>query len=46
MVWGRRGDFYYMASEESAIYEIEPALDEVHVSKGGEPVIVRLKEGE
>ncbi|GAV21942.1 class II glutamine amidotransferase [Carboxydothermus pertinax] len=46
MVWGRRGDFYYMASEESAIYEIEPSLDEVHVAKGGEPVIVRLKEGE
>ncbi len=42
MVVGEKGDTVYMASEESAIRIIEPALDKVWMPKGGEPVIVEL----
>jgi glutamate synthase domain-containing protein 1 len=43
MVAGRKGDFLYLASEESAIREICPDPDEVWMPNAGEPVIGRLK---
>ncbi|MDN5363866.1 MAG: hypothetical protein PWQ91_927 [Eubacteriales bacterium] len=45
MVCARRGDMVYMASEESAIREIEPDLDEVWAPPAGQAVIVELEEG-
>lgn len=43
MVAGRKGDFLYMASEESAIREICPEPDMIWMPKAGEPVIGKLK---
>jgi glutamate synthase domain-containing protein 1 len=43
LVAATKGDFVYMASEESAIREIAPELDEVWSPRGGEPVIATLK---
>lgn len=45
MTVGKKGDMVYMASEESAIIEICPDLDEVWITKGGEAIIVELEEG-
>jgi glutamate synthase domain-containing protein 1 len=45
MVAAEKDDRVYVASEESAIRLIEPNLDRVWSPKGGEPVIVKLKEG-
>ena len=45
MVAAEKGDLFYAASEECAIRTIEPELDRIWALKGGEPVIVRLKEG-
>jgi glutamate synthase domain-containing protein 1 len=45
MTFGVKGDMVYMASEESAIREIEPNLDRVWLAKAGEPFIARLEEG-
>ena len=47
MVCAEKGDVAYMASEESAIREIQPDLDKVYSPAGGEPVIYELydKEG-
>ena len=46
MVVGEKGDVAYIASEESAIRIIEPNLDRVYAPKGGEPVIIRMKNDE
>lgn len=46
MVVGEKGDLVYIASEECAIRMVEPNVDRVWSPEGGEPVIVRLKEGE
>nr|WP_307992000.1 glutamine amidotransferase family protein [uncultured Niameybacter sp.] len=46
MVVGEKGDLVYIASEECAIRIVEPNVDKVWSPQGGEPVIVRLKEGE
>ncbi|OGS20037.1 MAG: hypothetical protein A2252_01970 [Elusimicrobia bacterium RIFOXYA2_FULL_39_19] len=43
LVAARKDDFVFVSSEESAIRETEPVLDEVWTPKGGEPVIGRLK---
>lgn len=43
MVAATKGDFLYVASEESAIREICPAPEKVWVPKGGEPVIGLLE---
>ncbi len=43
LVAARKGDFYYMASEEAAIRAICPDPDEVWCPKAGEPVIVELE---
>ncbi|MBI5419375.1 MAG: glutamine amidotransferase family protein [Deltaproteobacteria bacterium] len=45
LVVGRKGDFFYMASEESAIRTISPDLDEVWAPRAGQPVVVRLGKG-
>ncbi|WP_022854151.1 class II glutamine amidotransferase [Thermodesulfatator atlanticus] len=43
LVAAKKGDFYYMASEEAAIRSICPDPDEVWCPKAGEPVIVELE---
>lgn len=45
MVVGEKGDRVFIASEESAIRAIEPDAENVWAPAGGEPVIVRVKEG-
>lgn len=45
LVAGRKGDFLYIASEESAIRVISPSPDKVWMPKAGEPVIGKLKNG-
>ena len=45
MVVGEKDDMVYIASEECAIRVIQPELDKLWSPKGGEPVIVKLKEG-
>jgi glutamate synthase domain-containing protein 1 len=42
LVAGEKGDYVYMASEESAIWEICPDPDRVWTPRAGEPVIVEL----
>jgi glutamate synthase domain-containing protein 1 len=44
MVVGEKNDTVYIASEESAIREIEPSLDRVWSPSGGEPVLIKLYE--
>lgn len=43
MVAATKGDFLYIASEESGIREICPNPEKVWVPKGGEPVIGLLE---
>ena len=45
MVVGEKDDKVYIASEESAIRTIEPDVEHLYAPAGGEPVIVRVKEG-
>ena len=45
MVVGEKDDKVYIASEESAIRVIEPDVENIYAPAGGEPVIVRVKEG-
>lgn len=45
MVVGEKNDTVYIASEECAIREMNPEVDNIWAPKGGEPVIVRLEEG-
>ena len=45
MVIGEKDDMVYAASEEAAIRVMEPALDRLYAPAGGEPVIVKVKEG-
>lgn len=43
MVAATKGDFLYLASEESAIREVCPHLEKVWSPRGGEPVIATLE---
>jgi glutamate synthase domain-containing protein 1 len=43
LVAGANGDCIYLSSEESAMRLVSPNLDEFWCPRGGEPVIVRLK---
>ncbi|HHI98210.1 MAG TPA: hypothetical protein ENJ96_10255 [Thermodesulfatator atlanticus] len=43
LVAAKKGDYYYMASEEAAIRAICPDPEEVWCPKAGEPVIVELE---
>ena len=45
MVTGEKGDMVYIASEEAAIRAMEPGAENIRAPKGGEPVVVRVKEG-
>ena len=45
LVVGEKGDRVYIASEESAIRTMEPDVEHLYAPAGGEPVIVRVKEG-
>ncbi len=45
MVVGEKGNTVYIASEECAIRAMEPKIDKVWSPKGGEAVIVKVKEG-
>ena len=42
---GEKNDMVYIASEEAAIRTMEPNLDKIYAPAGGEPVIVKVKEG-
>lgn len=45
MVVGEKEDKVFIASEEAAIRAMEPDAENIYAPAGGEPVIVRLKEG-
>jgi len=45
MVVGEKDDTVYIASEEAAIRVMEPDAQNIYAPAGGEPVIVRVKEG-
>ena len=45
MVVGERDDLVYVASEEAAIRAMEPEVPNIYAPAGGEPVIIRVKEG-
>ncbi len=45
MVTAEKGDRVFIASEEAAIRAMEPAAENLYAPAGGEPVIVRLREG-
>ena len=45
MVVGEKDDRVFIASEEAAIRTMEPEAENVWAPAGGEPVIVRVKEG-
>ena len=45
MVVAEKDDRVFIASEEAAIRTMEPKAENVWAPMGGEPVIVRVKEG-
>ena len=45
MVVGEKGDRVYIASEEAAIRAMEPDAEHIWAPSGGEPVIIKVKEG-
>lgn len=45
MVVAEKGEKVYIASEEASIRTMSPSLDKIYSPAGGEPVIVKLKEG-
>ena len=45
MVVGEKDDKVFISSEEAAIRVMEPDAEHIYAPAGGEPVIVRLKEG-
>ena len=45
MVVGEKDDMAYIASEEAAIRAMEPAVENIWAPAGGEPVIIKVKEG-
>ncbi len=45
MVVGEKDDKVYIASEEAAIRTMEPNAENIWAPAGGEPVIIRVKEG-
>ncbi|MCQ2771109.1 MAG: hypothetical protein MJ236_04845, partial [Clostridia bacterium] len=46
MVVAEKYDKVYIASEEAAIRKMEYDVDKVYSPAGGEPVIVKVKEGQ
>ena len=45
MVVGEKDDKVFIASEEAAIRVMEPNAENIYAPAGGEPVIIRVKEG-
>ncbi len=45
MVVGEKDDKVYIASEEAAIRTMEPGAENIWAPAGGEPVIIKVKEG-
>lgn len=45
MVVGEKNDKVYIASEEAAIRTMEPGAENIWAPAGGEPVIIKVKEG-
>lgn len=45
MVVGEKDDKVFIASEEAAIRVMEPDAENIYAPAGGEPVIIRVKEG-
>ena len=45
MVTGEHNDMFYVASEEAAIRAMDPDAGNIRSPSGGEPVIVKVKEG-
>ena len=45
MVVGEKDDMVYIASEEAAIRAIQPELERLYAPKGGEGVLIQVKEG-
>ncbi|MBQ8358120.1 MAG: glutamine amidotransferase family protein [Clostridia bacterium] len=45
MVVGEKDDKVYIASEEAAIRVMEPNVTKIYAPAGGEPVIIKVKEG-
>ena len=45
MVVGEKDDKVFIASEEAAIRVMEPEAENIWSPAGGEPVIVKVKEG-
>ena len=45
MVVGEKDDRVFIASEEAAIRVMEPDAENIYAPAGGEPVIIRVKEG-
>ena len=45
MVVGEKEDLVFVASEEAAIRTMEPDAENIYGPSGGEPVIIRVKEG-
>ena len=45
MVVGEKEDLTFIASEEAAIRAMEPEAEHIWAPAGGEPVIVRVREG-
>ena len=45
MVVGEKDDKVYIASEEAAIRTMEPDAEKIWAPAGGEPVIVKVKDG-
>ncbi|MBR2264264.1 MAG: hypothetical protein IJ917_08000 [Firmicutes bacterium] len=45
MVVGEKGDKVFISSEEAAIRTMEPDAEHIYAPAGGEPVIVKVKEG-
>lgn len=46
MVVGEKDDKVFIASEEAAIRTMEPDAENIYAPSGGEPVIVKVKEGQ
>ena len=45
MVVGEKGERVYIASEEAAIRAMEPDAEHIWAPSGGEPVVIKVKEG-
>ena len=45
MVVGEKDDKVFIASEEAAIRTMEPDAENIWAPAGGEPVVIRVKEG-